>query len=80
MKANVTFKLHLSDDAASYLARITGLVLTTSQLKETSFRTSPKGTSFTVRTNDVMSLLQQFETEGFMMEVDFAQVSITPCN
>lgn len=77
MKARVTFRLHPDAETAS-IDRITGLVLTNSQMRETEFYPNPKRISFTVRTNDVMSLLKQFEDEGFQLESDFAEVQIRP--
>ena len=75
MKADVTFKLH-PENVSEVIGRITDCVLTHEQNRNTTFRASPA--AFTVRTNDVMSLLGQFEAEGFDLESSFQEVTIRP--
>lgn len=77
MKAHITFLLDADADEA--IARIMGCVLTRDQAKTvTCKRHLGVGTKLTMMTNDVISVLRQFEDEGFALESDFISVTIKP--
>lgn len=76
MKAKVTFTLH-KDASEEALSRIVNGVLTMREAADAHVRTNTK-LIIELVTNDVMNLLQRFESDGFELEVDFAEVRIVP--
>lgn len=77
MKATIT--LTLDADADEAIAYIMGCVLTRDQAKTVTVkRHLGVGTDLSVTTNDVMSVLRQFEEDGFELESSFTRVTIQP--